>query len=324
MGLAQQSSGQTLPPAEAATPVETPPPTEEPLVLGPNERVVLVADKQEIDGIFQKLHGRVRILTDTGIYIIADEAEHNTETQFLKLWGKVRFESRTDGYKMSCSLAEYDVQAESGQFFNVTGSVPSSIETKPGVLTTMNPFYFSGPRAEKLKDRYVLHDGFLTDCKPDDVWWRLKAKKMEIIPRDRAETRWARLYVKNVQVFPPLIGAIPVFRKSLETQPRRSGFLTPNIGNSSQRGQTVGLGYFWAINRSYDVTYRTHIKPTSMAGSTPALHSVPPSLACAEANQPQTLRRPLPPVEATCFPPKADPSSAEAGKAGANCANSPP
>src|SRR5690606_15389872 len=49
----------------------------------------------------------------------------------------------------------------------------------------------------------------------------------------------------------------PVFRKSLEEQPRRSGVLTPNIGNSSLRGQTVGIGYFWAINRSYDVTYRT-------------------------------------------------------------------
>ncbi|MEP6962629.1 MAG: LPS assembly protein LptD, partial [Acidobacteriota bacterium] len=28
-------------------------------------------------------------------------------------------------------------------------------------------------------------------------------------------------------------------------------------GNSSLRGQTVGVGYFWAINRSYDLTYRT-------------------------------------------------------------------
>ncbi|HXJ38051.1 MAG TPA: LPS assembly protein LptD, partial [Bryobacteraceae bacterium] len=35
-----------------------------------------------------------------------------------------------------------------------------------------------------------------------------------------------------------------------------SGFLMPNIGNSSVRGKMIGLGYYWAINRSYDATYR--------------------------------------------------------------------
>ena len=48
----------------------------------------------------------------------------------------------------------------------------------------------------------------------------------------------------------------PYFYKSLKKQPRHSGFLTPNVGNSSIRGTTVGVGYFWAINRSYDLTYR--------------------------------------------------------------------
>ena len=48
----------------------------------------------------------------------------------------------------------------------------------------------------------------------------------------------------------------PFFYKSLEKIPRRSGFLTPNIGNSSTRGKMIGVGYFWAINRSYDLTYR--------------------------------------------------------------------
>ena len=48
----------------------------------------------------------------------------------------------------------------------------------------------------------------------------------------------------------------PYFYKSLKKQPRRSGFLTPSVGNSSLRGKTVGVGYFWAINRSYDLTYR--------------------------------------------------------------------
>lgn len=48
----------------------------------------------------------------------------------------------------------------------------------------------------------------------------------------------------------------PYFYKSLQKVPRKSGFLIPNFGNSSRRGLMFGLGYFWAINRSYDLTYR--------------------------------------------------------------------
>ena len=47
----------------------------------------------------------------------------------------------------------------------------------------------------------------------------------------------------------------PYFYKSLKKEPRKSGFLTPNIGNSSTRGYMLGVGYYWAISRSMDVTY---------------------------------------------------------------------
>ena len=47
---------------------------------------------------------------------------------------------------------------------------------------------------------------------------------------------------------------LPYFKKSLERMPRKSGFLTPNIGNSSRFGRMLGQAYYWAINRSYDMT----------------------------------------------------------------------
>ena len=56
----------------------------------------------------------------------------------------------------------------------------------------------------------------------------------------------------------PLLYA-PVFYKSLAERPRKSGFLTPNIGTSSRRGYMFGLGYYWAINRSYDLMYRSQL-----------------------------------------------------------------
>ena len=50
---------------------------------------------------------------------------------------------------------------------------------------------------------------------------------------------------------------VPAFYKPLSDRPRKSGFLTPNIGTSSRRGYMLGAGYYWAINRSSDVMYRS-------------------------------------------------------------------
>ena len=48
---------------------------------------------------------------------------------------------------------------------------------------------------------------------------------------------------------------LPYFYRPLGKNSRRSGFLTPNIGHSSLRGYMIGGGYYWAINRSYDMDY---------------------------------------------------------------------
>ena len=152
---------------------------------------------------------------------------------------------------MDCDRAEYNTETRIGTFYNVSGTSPARIEARPGLLTTQNPFYFSGEWAEKTGDRYILHNGFLTDCLIPAPWWRLKAPTFDVVPEDRAISKGSWFYVKEIPIF-----YTPYFYKSLEKQPRRSGLLTPNIGNSSLRGKTVGVGYFWAINRSYDLTYR--------------------------------------------------------------------
>ncbi len=54
----------------------------------------------------------------------------------------------------------------------------------------------------------------------------------------------------------------PFFYHSLEKEPRKSGFLIPLMGHSSRRGWMVHGGYFWAINRSYDLTYRAQYYTT--------------------------------------------------------------
>ncbi len=204
---------------------------------------------QDIVGHVYHLRGKALIETNT-MRLEADEVDYNDETADAEARGHVVFENFARGEKMYCERAEYNTDEETGKFYTVSGSAPSRVEARPGLLTTSNPFYFEGKWAERLKDKYILHEGFLTDCIVPKPWWQLKAKTFDIIPGKRAITHGSWFYLRNLPLF-----YTPFFYKALEKQPRHSGILSPNIGNSSTRGLLFGFGYFWAINRSYDLTY---------------------------------------------------------------------
>ena len=205
---------------------------------------------QEADGPLRHLRGAA-LLETSEMQLKADEVDYNSDTGDVQARGHVHFEHFTRGEKLDCDHAEYNIDEETGKFYTVSGSATPRIQARPGFLTTSNPYYFEGKWAERLKDHYILHDGFLTDCLLPRPWWRLHSSTITVVPEDHATSRGSWFYLRDVRLF-----YTPFFYKSLKKEPRRSGFLIPNIGNSSTRGTVVGLGYFWAINRSYDLTYR--------------------------------------------------------------------
>jgi LPS-assembly protein len=217
------------------------------------DEYLIRAVQQEQDGPLIHLRGMALVET-TDMRLQADEIDYNRDTEYAEARGNVHFQNFTNGEKLNCDRVEYNVGEKTGKFYNVTGSATTRIVARPGRLTTQNPFYFAGEWAERIQDRYILHQGFLTDClvpaKPSTPWWTLHAPTFDIIPGDRAITHNAWLHIRRVKLF-----YFPFFYKSLDKEPRRSGFLMPNIGNSSSRGQIIGMSYFWAINRSYDLTY---------------------------------------------------------------------
>ncbi|MBV8843312.1 MAG: LPS-assembly protein LptD [Bryobacterales bacterium] len=217
---------------------------------GPGDAEIITANEQDHEGPLIHLRGFVRIETAT-MSLTADEVDYDQDTGEASARGHVHYENYVSGEKLFCDHANYNTQEETGQFYEVSGTAPSRIEARPGLLTTTNPFYFQGKWAERKEGHYIIYNGFITDCDLPNPWWRLQGPKFDILPRDHAIAHSSWFYVRKIPLF-----YAPALYKSLKKEPRRSGFLTPNIGHSSLRGMMAGFGYFWAINRSYDLTYR--------------------------------------------------------------------
>ena len=231
------------------------------VAVHPSATHVIHADmpaKDEIrtEGVYNESNGEWRYLRGAAsvetseMKITADQIDFNSDTNWAYARGHVHMEVFTTGDKLDADHAEYNIKSQLGRFYGISGTTPAKIMSSKGLLTTTNPFYFKAQWADRIKDRYILHHGFLTDCTLPKPWWVFESPVFDIIPGDRAIARHTMFRLRNVPIL-----YLPYFYKQLGRNPRQSGFLTPNIGNSSYRGYMIGLGYYWAINPSYDATY---------------------------------------------------------------------
>ena len=137
----------------------------------------------------------------------ADAVDYNDDTGDVEAWGNVRYENFVDGTKLNCDHATYNVNTETGIFYNVRGTSETKIVARPGLLTTNNPFYFEGKWGERTEGKYIIHEGFVTDCKVPKPWWRLTSTKFDILPGNRAITYHAVFRIKKSAdiLFPRLL-----------------------------------------------------------------------------------------------------------------------
>jgi len=216
----------------------------------PENELYVEGVKQMREGSWYRLRGKSYVETSKFL-LKADDIDYNEDTGDVDARGNVYLQHFEGAEELWADRALYNLNDDVGKFYNVRGKAPLRIEARPRVLTSSSPFYFEGKWAERLKEKYVLHDGMVTSCAMPNPWWTLRGPTFDIIPDEHAIAHNSTFRVRWVPIF-----WTPYFYKSLERLPRRSGLLTPNIGNSSQRGKMLGGGYYWAINRSYDTMYR--------------------------------------------------------------------
>ena len=210
----------------------------------------VVSDTSDSDGTVHKWHGHPVEMEDSRMLFRADDIEYDESTGDVHATGHVYFRNFDRNEQIWADHLEYNTQDETGKFYDVRGETHPRIAARPGTLTTNSPFHFEGQWAERIGEKYILYKGWVTNCKMPDPWWRMTGPKFDIIPGKRAIAYRSVFLLRKMPLF-----YTPFFYHSLEREPRKSGFLTPNIGHSSQRGFMLGIGYYWAIKRSYDLTY---------------------------------------------------------------------
>ncbi len=159
------------------------------------------------------------------------------------------------------SRLEFDVAAETASIFDADGNVGTD-------------YFFTGAAVHMLsEDRFTILDAQFTACEVEDddraPNWSFRAKRVDVNANGYAKTRGATFRAKNAPVIylPYLLWPV--------SSSRVSGFLTPKPGFSTRRGPSLGIAYFWAINRSYDATFNVDLYAGAPAGAQNAFSNRP-------------------------------------------------
>lgn len=213
------------------------------------DSTVICAIQQEKDGAVYKLHGNAEIHYRN--YVLrADEVTYNSDTGEATASGHFTLDGGPNDDHIKASHGTYNVTAETGRFYDVTGTTGLRFRGSRVVLTSTAPFAFTGKVVEKTNsERYLVYDGTITTCELPHPKWQFHAHKVDVDVGGNASIYHSRflLYGLPVVYFP--YATHPVSKEARET-----GFLVPTIGRSSTKGNTVGDAFYWAINRSLDAT----------------------------------------------------------------------
>jgi LPS-assembly protein len=244
-------TSQTPPPvgaagaASATSTAETPVP---PAALGnqTQEEVTIQAVQQEKDGVIYHLRGKAEINYRSYI-LYADQVTYNADTGDSELEGHVVLDGGPYDEHVEASHGAYNIRTEIGTFYSVVGTVGLQMRKSRYVLSTSNPFAFTGKIVEKHgPDHYLVRQGSVTTCELPRPKWLFNARHISVDVDDTAKIYNSDFRVRGIPVFYFPYVSFPVQKK------RQSGLLIPTFGNSSTKGYIAGESLYWAFNRSTD------------------------------------------------------------------------
>ncbi len=154
---------------------------------------------------------------------------------------------------ISAGSIDFNTETETGTFYNAWGMASLGNRVDRSMFGTLEPdMYFYGETIEKIGDRkYRVTRGGFTTCVQPVPRWELTSGSVVLNLDHYAVLTNSVLRVKGVPVLYLPFLYYPV--KTKEDQ-RSTGFLMPTYGSSSAHGFSLSNAFFWAINRSQDLT----------------------------------------------------------------------
>ena len=169
----------------------------------------------------------------------ADHVQWNQETDVVTARGHVQLDYMTQ--HVEADDAEYELRTARGKFHHVRATFALQRRPTATLLVSPNPLYFEAEEADRLDDNtYRIHKAWLTVCDPEHPTWKFYAPLATIELQKSVHLQNGNFRILSVPVL-----YLPEATFPAEKQ-RDSGFLIPEVGESSRKGLILGDSVYWA------------------------------------------------------------------------------
>src|SRR6266850_5754037 len=160
----------------------------------------------------------------------ADHVEYNSRTFEAIATGHVQLDYNNE--HLEADEAHYNVSTGHGLFHNVRGSIKIERRPNPAILISDSPLYFEARDVERFAgDVYLVHRAWITICDPLHPKWQFYA------PNARIHLgKTVALINANFRLFRVPLIWLPYATAPAGRRVRQTGFLIPDIGQSSRKG----------------------------------------------------------------------------------------
>lgn len=199
------------------------------------DKVTLEADKiTSIDNTTSVAEGNVIVLYKD-ITLTADKIKFNRQTNEIEAFGNVTLiENETN---FNASYIFLDMDNKTGKFKDSSGFYP--------------PYTFiKAEYIEKISEnRFILTNSQITSCDGETPDWSIKSRTAKFDKGEYVYVTHATFRLKDVPILYSPYFTWPVKEK------RESGFLIPEFGTASSKGEFISPRYFWDIDVDKDATF---------------------------------------------------------------------
>jgi LPS-assembly protein len=191
------------------------------------------------------------VITYRDRIVKADHIEYDTDTGELIANGHLHVTGGANHEDIVASHGTLNLNKQTGRFYDVTGSVGLKSTGHGTTYANSNPFLFTGRMVVRSgPQEYEIYEGTLTTCQLPNPDWMLYAGEFAVdMSSGKAKAQNSIFRIMNI----PLL-YLPYVTHPVDSEERQSGFMIPVPGYSSSKGFTFGEQFYWAINRSTDLT----------------------------------------------------------------------